>query len=95
MTSQDCEYYRERARTERALADAAAGQVAASAQEALAHLRPLADAVARFLLPVAPTLDAVVLGGDAAALDDLRAEVEAMPATLWGTRGGRVGLLMP
>lgn len=33
-----------------------------------------ADAVARFLLPVAPTLDAVVLGGDAAALDDLRAD---------------------
>lgn len=32
------------------------------------------DAVARFLLPVAPALDAVVLGGDAAALDDLRAD---------------------
>jgi hypothetical protein len=32
------------------------------------------DAVARFLLPVADTLDAVVLGGDAAALDDLRAD---------------------
>jgi Actinobacteria/chloroflexi VLRF1 release factor len=33
-----------------------------------------ADAVARVLLPVADTLDAVVLGGDAAALDDLRAD---------------------
>ncbi len=32
------------------------------------------DAVARFLLPVADTLDAVALGGDAAALDDLRAD---------------------
>ena len=33
-----------------------------------------ADAVARHLLPVADTLDAVVLGGDAAALDALRAD---------------------
>ena len=33
-----------------------------------------ADTVARVLLPVAETLDAVVLGGDAAALDDLRAD---------------------
>jgi len=32
------------------------------------------DAVARVLLPVADTLDAIVLGGDAAALDDLRAD---------------------
>jgi hypothetical protein len=33
-----------------------------------------ADAVARILLPVAPTLDAVVLGGDGAALDELRTD---------------------
>ena len=33
-----------------------------------------AAAVARVLLPVAGTLDAVVLGGDATALDDLRAD---------------------
>jgi hypothetical protein len=33
-----------------------------------------ADAVARHLLPVADTLDAVVLGGDVAALDALRAD---------------------
>ena len=35
---------------------------------------PATDAVARVLLPVADTLDAIVLGGDAAALDDLRAD---------------------
>jgi hypothetical protein len=38
-----------------------------------------ADAVARFLLPVASTLDAVVLGGDAAALDELRADRRLAP----------------
>ena len=42
--------------------------------QARVALDAAADAVARFLLPVAPTLDAVVLGGDAAALDDLRAD---------------------
>ena len=42
--------------------------------QARVALDAAADAVARVLLPVAPTLDAVVLGGDAAALDDLRAD---------------------
>jgi len=42
--------------------------------QARVALDAAADAVARFLLPVAPTLDAVALGGDAAALDDLRAD---------------------
>jgi Actinobacteria/chloroflexi VLRF1 release factor len=42
--------------------------------QARVALDAAADAVARFLLPVAPTLDAVVLGGDAVALDDLRAD---------------------
>lgn len=42
--------------------------------QARVALEAAADAVARFLLPVAPTLDAVVLGGDAVALDDLRAD---------------------
>ena len=42
--------------------------------QARVALDAAADAVARFLLPVAPTLDAVVLGGDVAALDDLRAD---------------------
>jgi hypothetical protein len=42
--------------------------------QARASLDAAADAVARFLLPVADTLDAVVLGGDTAALDELRAD---------------------
>jgi predicted NBD/HSP70 family sugar kinase len=42
--------------------------------QARAALDAAADAVARFLLPVADTLDAVVLGGDTAALDELRAD---------------------
>jgi hypothetical protein len=42
--------------------------------QARVALDAAADAVARFLLPVADTLDAVVLGGDTAALDDLRAD---------------------
>jgi hypothetical protein len=42
--------------------------------QARASLDAAADAVARFLLPVADTLDAVVLGGDSAALDELRAD---------------------
>ena len=42
--------------------------------QARVALDAAADAVARFLLPVADTLDAVVLGGDATALDDLRAD---------------------
>jgi hypothetical protein len=42
--------------------------------QARVALDTAADAVARLLLPVAPTLDAVVLGGDAAALDELRAD---------------------
>jgi Actinobacteria/chloroflexi VLRF1 release factor len=42
--------------------------------QARVALDAAADAVARFLLPVAGTLDAVVLGGDAAALDELRAD---------------------
>ena len=42
--------------------------------QARVALDAAADAVARFLLPVADTLDAVVLGGDAAALDALRAD---------------------
>jgi Actinobacteria/chloroflexi VLRF1 release factor len=42
--------------------------------QARAALDAAADAVARFLLPVAGTLDAVVLGGDTAALDELRAD---------------------
>ena len=42
--------------------------------QARVALDAAADAVARFLLPVADTLDAIVLGGDAAALDDLRAD---------------------
>lgn len=42
--------------------------------QARVALDAAADAVARVLLPVAATLDAVVLGGDAAALDDLRAD---------------------
>jgi hypothetical protein len=42
--------------------------------QARVALDAAADAVARFLLPVADTLDAVVLGGDAAALDELRAD---------------------
>lgn len=40
--------------------------------QARVALDAAADAVARFLLPVAATLDAVVLGGDAVALDALR-----------------------
>ena len=40
--------------------------------QARVALDAAADAVARFLVPVAPTLDAVVLGGDVAALDALR-----------------------
>jgi len=42
--------------------------------QARAALDAAADAVARFLLPALPTLDAVVLGGDAVALDALRAD---------------------
>jgi Actinobacteria/chloroflexi VLRF1 release factor len=42
--------------------------------QARVALDAAADAVARVLLPVADTLDAVVLGGDTAALDDLRAD---------------------
>lgn len=42
--------------------------------QARVALDAASDAVARFLLPVADTLDAVVLGGDAAALDDVRAD---------------------
>ena len=42
--------------------------------QARVALDAAADAVARFLLPLADTLDAVVLGGDAAALADLRAD---------------------
>ena len=42
--------------------------------QARAALDAAAAAVARFLLPVADTLDAVVLGGDTAALDELRAD---------------------
>jgi hypothetical protein len=42
--------------------------------QARVALDAAADAVARILLPLADTLDAVVLGGDAAALDDLRAD---------------------
>jgi hypothetical protein len=42
--------------------------------QARVALDAAADVVARVLLPVADTLDAVVLGGDAAALDDLRAD---------------------
>jgi Actinobacteria/chloroflexi VLRF1 release factor len=42
--------------------------------QARVALDAAADAVARLLLPVAATLDAVVLGGDASALDELRAD---------------------
>jgi hypothetical protein len=42
--------------------------------QARVSLDAAADAVARFLLPLGDTLDAVVLGGDTAALDDLRAD---------------------
>jgi peptide subunit release factor 1 (eRF1) len=42
--------------------------------QARVALGAAADAVARVLLPVADTLDAIVLGGDAAALDDLCAD---------------------
>jgi Actinobacteria/chloroflexi VLRF1 release factor len=42
--------------------------------QARVALDAAADAVARFLLPAVPTLDAVVLGGDAVALDALRAD---------------------
>jgi hypothetical protein len=42
--------------------------------QARVALDTAADAVARVLLPVADMLDAVVLGGDTAALDDLRAD---------------------
>ena len=42
--------------------------------QARVSLDAAADAVARFLLPAADTLDAVVLGGDTAALDDLRTD---------------------
>ena len=42
--------------------------------QARVALDAAADAVARFLLPVAGRLDAVVLGGDAVALDELRAD---------------------
>ena len=42
--------------------------------QARVALDAAADTVARVLLPVADTLDAVVLGGDTAALDDLRAD---------------------
>jgi len=42
--------------------------------QARVALDAAADAVARVLLPVADTLDAIVLGGDATALDDLRAD---------------------
>jgi hypothetical protein len=42
--------------------------------QARVALDAAADAVARFLLPVASTLYAVVLGGDTAALDALRAD---------------------
>ena len=42
--------------------------------QARVALDAAADAVARFLLPVAATLDAVVLGGDTAALDELRTD---------------------
>lgn len=42
--------------------------------QARVALDAAADAVVRLLLPVADTLDAVVLGGDAAALDELRAD---------------------
>lgn len=42
--------------------------------QARTALDAAADAVARVLLPAAATLDAVVLGGDTAALDDLRAD---------------------
>ena len=42
--------------------------------QARVALDAAADAVARFLLPLAGTLDAVVLGGDAGALADLRAD---------------------
>ncbi len=42
--------------------------------QARVALDAAADAVARFLLPVADTLDGVVLGGDTAALDELCAD---------------------
>jgi hypothetical protein len=42
--------------------------------QARVALDAAADAAVRFLLPLGDTLDAVVLGGDAAALDDLRAD---------------------
>ena len=42
--------------------------------QARAALDAAADAVVRVLLPVADTLDAVVLGGDTAALDELHAD---------------------
>lgn len=42
--------------------------------QARVALDAAADTVARVLLPVADTLDAVVLGGDSAALDDLRTD---------------------
>jgi hypothetical protein len=47
--------------------------------QARVALDAAADAVVRLLLPVADTLDAVVLGGDAAALDDLRADRRLAP----------------
>lgn len=42
--------------------------------QARVALNAAADTVARVLLPVAGSLDAVVLGGDTAALDELRAD---------------------
>jgi hypothetical protein len=42
--------------------------------QARVALDAAADAAARFLVPLGDTLDAVVLGGDTAALDDLRAD---------------------
>ncbi len=47
--------------------------------QARVALDAAADAVARVLLPVAASLDAVVLGGDTAALDDLRADRRLAP----------------
>ena len=49
-------------------------QIEAERNQARAALDAAADAVARFLLPRADGLDAVVLGGDASAIDALRAD---------------------
>jgi hypothetical protein len=47
--------------------------------QARVALDAAADAVAKLLVPVADTLDAVVLGGDAAALSELRADRRLSP----------------